>query len=261
MRPSIESTTALSSISRIDDRAHDALGIGQRLERGVRSAAEKLIDCVGSGRDADSPYAERPATLDVGGRVTDDDEILSVDVDAKLGSRPALGDRWQLRTELVIAPERADAKAIGIDPRRAKLRVCAFSQIPREKAKNGIPAPLESLQQLEDSGMNERGDAFELVLEAGEIERHQRIHTLVDMRIVMSLQPHHLADDLRIGLAIITMILGTRGPEDLAECHEHGPTASAIALQDGSVDVEQNEPHGTPGHHSGNGSAVRVRST
>src|SRR5688572_25573378 len=114
MRSGRESTTALSSTSRIDDRGHDPVGVGERLERGVRPAAQKLIDSIRSGRHTDGPHAERAPTLDVGRRVAYDDELLPLHVHAKLIFRSALRDCRKLGAMLVIAAERADPKEIGL---------------------------------------------------------------------------------------------------------------------------------------------------
>src|SRR5687767_14855628 len=257
----MESTTALSSTSRIDDGAHDALGVGQRLERGVCPALQKLSDGIGPRRDADRPHAERAPALNVGRRIADDNEILALQANAELVVRALSRDRRQLRAILVVAAERADPKPIRFDARRTKLRQRTLSEIPGEQPEDGIAPAFEGGEQFEDAGVDERGDLSKLILETLEIAPHQHVHPLVDVRVMMPLEPHDLTNDLRIGLAIIPMVFGTRRSEDLAQRGEHRPPPGAIALKDGAVDVEEHETRRALLHHSGHGSAVRVRST
>ena len=49
-----------------------------------------------------------------------------------------------------------------------------------------------------------------------DVALEHRAHARVDMRILMSLEAHQLADDLRVGLAVEAVVRRARRAEDLA---------------------------------------------
>jgi len=85
---------------------------------------------------------------------------------------------------------------------------------------------------------------LQLFAEAGHITSEQLLHALVDVRVFVADAAHQLADDLWIGLPIEAMIGRSRVAEDLDQRAMDGAAPRAVAQEERTIDVEENEPGG-----------------
>ena len=82
-------------------------------------------------RNTNRAGANVAATLDVRRRVADHDDVCAGDVDAQHVTSAALGDRRQLRTQLVVGAVRADDEHLRIDADCLELGARTLDEIPR----------------------------------------------------------------------------------------------------------------------------------
>src|SRR5215207_120416 len=68
-------------------------------------------------------------------------------------------------------------------------------------------------------------------------------HARVDVLVAVAGHSHQLAHDLRVGLSVEPMVVGSTAAVHLDQRAVDGALAGAIGQQNGSVDVEENELH------------------
>ena len=204
----------------------------------------QLLGGIAARRHRDCPRADRASAGDVRGRVADDVDAIARNVESEILVCAPLRESRQLSARVVIGAEGAHLEAIEIDAGRAQLDRGALAQVAGEQAEDDVVPRLECVEQLAHSVEHVRARSpGELALEAAQVMLHERIDALVDGLIGVPARSHEIAHDLRIGLSVVVIVLGTRAAEYVRERLRHRAAAGAIAPEDGSIDIEQYELH------------------
>src|SRR5512140_988619 len=148
LRSRHESSTALSSTSRILDHLQNRLRIGERREERVRMVARKLLGRVAPRGDRDRARTDGLPALDVRRRVADDEDAIAGNFQPELFLRPALREARKLTARVMIRSEGTHAEAIDVDARRLELDRGARAQISGEQSEHDIAACLQPIEQL-----------------------------------------------------------------------------------------------------------------
>src|SRR6185437_589171 len=243
-RLSQSSTTAFSSTSRTIDALHDGRRIGQRGKHGPRMMRGQLIYRVAPRGHGNGARAKRAPARDVRWRVADHEHAAPRHFEPEVLRGAALRDGRQLRTVMMVRSERTHAKTGDVDARRTQLECGAGTQISREQAEHDVAARFERVEQrhhaLEDMRVHARRQFH---LEPREIEPDEWLHPRADRGVGVPRGAHEITHDLRISLAIVAIVRGSRTAEDVLERCSHGATAGAISPEKRAVNVEENELH------------------
>src|SRR5688572_25879928 len=228
-----------------ENHPHHGVRAGKVGKDRERFVFRQLFDQITSGRDSDGLRAERASAGEIGGRVADDENRVSRDIHAEVAQRAGTGNRRQLRAQLVIGAERADAEARGSDTDGLQLRLGSLLEIARQQAENYVRSRLERIEQLGHAGkrVGTMLRIAQLLVQTLQVSRQQPLHVRVDALVTMTGHSHQLAHDLRVRLAVKVIVGGARTSEDLAQRPVNGAPPGSVGQEERSVDVEQNELH------------------
>ena len=155
------------------------------------------------------------------------------------------GEWRQLASHFVIRSERIDREPGWIEPHGPELRARTDLDVAGEETDPAIGSGLESLDELDHAveAFHPRLPRAKLLVQRLDVLVQQRVHARVDQRVGDALHAHQIAHDLHVRLAVVPVARVPRCPERVRKRALHGTTTGAVAPQNGSVDVEENELH------------------
>ena len=109
---------------------------------------------------------------------------------------------------------RRPGKRAGSTPTARSFRSAPVDDVAGEQAEHDVLARLERVEQFEHAReqLHAVVVAFELRHEFHEVAREHVIHALVHVVVGESLEPHRLADDLLVRLAVVPVAGGPLEP-------------------------------------------------